>query len=118
MNAAIIKRQCHRSGGFDQFEMRGAANADFAAGIQQKEGMARTKRDVAAAGDDRGRGICFDSRRGCRYNFKVIAFDSPDGDRKILRGNVRIPDEERGHNRQQRDRENLCPSGQPLSPDR
>ncbi len=34
MNAAVIKRQRQRPGGLDQFEMRGAANADFPAGVQ------------------------------------------------------------------------------------
>ena len=118
MNAAIIERQRHRAGGLDQFEMRGAANADFAAGVQQKQGVSGTQRDVAAAGDDGRRGIRFDSRRGFRYDFEVIAFDSPDDGRKILRGNVDIPNGERRHDRQQGDRENLRPSGQMLSRDR
>ena len=65
--------------------MRGAANADFAAGVQQKKGMSRMKRDVTAAGDDRWRGVRFDSRGGCGYDFEIIAFDSPDYGRKILR---------------------------------
>ena len=118
MNAAIIKRQRHRAGRLDQLEMRGAANADFAAGVQQKKGVSGTQRDVAAAGDDRWRGVRFDSRRGCRYDFEVIAFDSSDDGGKILRGNMGVPDGERRHNRQQCGRENLRPSGQMLSRDR
>ena len=109
MNAAIIERQRHRAGGLDQLEMRGAANADFAAGIQQKKGMSGAQRDVAAAGDDRWRGVRFNSRRSCRYDFEVIAFDPPDDGRKILRGNVGVPDGKRRHDRQQGGRENLRP---------
>ena len=64
--------------------MRGAANADFAAGVQQKKGVSRTQRDVAAAGNDGWRGVRFNSRWGFRYDFEIIAFDSPEYCRKIL----------------------------------
>src|SRR5580693_9811066 len=99
MNAAVIKRHRHRSGGLDQLEMRGPANADFAAGVQQKKRASGTQRDVTAAGNYRWRGVRFDSRRSSGYDFQVIAFNSSDDSGKILRGNMAFPDGERCHNR-------------------
>ena|ERR1700674_421457 len=118
MNAAIIKRQRHRAGRLDQMEMRGTANTDFAARVQQQQGMSGTERDVAATGHDRWRGVRFDSRRGFRDDFEVIAFDSPDYGRKILRGNVGLPDGERRQDPQQNSSENLRPSSQMFSRNR
>ena len=77
--------------------------------------MSRTQRDIASAGDDCRRGVRFDSRRGCRYDIEVISFDSSDYDRKILRGNMGVPNGDRRRYRQQSNRENLRPSGQVLS---
>jgi hypothetical protein len=118
MDAAIIKRKRQGPRRFDQFEMRGTANADLAAGVQQKKGMSGTKRDVAAAGDDGWRGVRFDTRRCFRCDFEVISFDSPEYDWEILRRDMGVPNEERCRNRQQCDRENFRPNGQMLLSDR
>lgn len=118
MDAAIIERQSQRAGGLDQLEMRGAANADLAAAVQEKKRVPGTQRDVAAAGDDGCPGVLFDSRRGIRRDFHVIAFDSSDDGRKILRRNMGIPDGQCRHDRQERDRENLRPGGLTLPLDR
>ena len=72
--------------------MRGAANAHFAASVKKKKGMSGTKRDVAAAGDDRWPGIRLNSRWRLRFDFEVIALDSPEHGRKILRGNMGVMD--------------------------
>jgi hypothetical protein len=65
--------------------MRGAANADFSAGVEQKQGMSGSESDVAAAGDHSWPGVCFDSRRSFGCHFEVIAFNSTEGGGEILR---------------------------------